>query len=75
VTLIVLMTPPLVVACTKDDSKAVQIVCPEIRKYTKAEQDAALAEYKALPSGSAIRLMVGDYKQLRDRIRVCGAKK
>lgn len=62
-------------ACTKEDSKAVQIVCPEIRKYTKAEQDAALAEYKALPQGSAIRLMIGDYKQLRDRIRVCGAKK
>jgi hypothetical protein len=59
-------------ACNPANSKvAVKIICPEITKYDQATQDRALAEYKALPSGSAIKLMIGDYKQLRDRVRAC----
>lgn len=63
-------------ACNPVNSKvAVKIVCPWIAQYDKATQDRALAEYNALPGGSAIKTMFGDYKHLRDRIRACGAKK
>lgn len=59
-------------ACKTGRSEvAVKIVCPEIRSYDQATLDRALAEYRALPDGSAIRLMLGDYKQLRDRVRAC----
>jgi len=59
-------------ACRTDNSDiAVKIVCPQIRQYDKAVQERALAEYRALPSGSAIKLMLGDYKQLRDQVRIC----
>jgi hypothetical protein len=72
----VLMIAPLLGACPKENSEvAVKIICPEISKYDKATQDRALAEYKALPEGSAIKLMIGDYKHLRDKIRACGARK
>jgi hypothetical protein len=49
----------------------VQIVCPRINEYDVATQERALAEYNALPKDSALRLFIGDYKQLRDRVRVC----
>jgi hypothetical protein len=52
----------------------VQIVCPRINEYDAKTQDRALAEYSALPAGSALRLFIGDYKQLRDQIRVCRAR-
>ncbi|MBZ0147987.1 MAG: hypothetical protein K8F62_10660 [Pseudorhodoplanes sp.] len=59
-------------ACKTGRSEvAVRIVCPEIRSYDAATLDRALAEYRALPAGSAIRLMLGDYRQLRDRVRAC----
>lgn len=70
--MLVLMTTPLLGACLKANSEvAVKIICPRINAYDKATQERALAEYKALPQGSAIKLMIGDYKQLRDQIRVC----
>ena len=59
-------------ACRMDNSEiAVKIVCPQIRAYDRATQERALAEYRALPQGSAMRLMLGDYKQLRDQVRRC----
>jgi hypothetical protein len=59
-------------ACRMDNFEiAVRIVCPHIRAYDRSTQERALAEYRALPQGSAIRLMLGDYKQLRDQIRIC----
>ena len=59
-------------ACKTGSSEAaVKIVCPWLAQYDQATQQRALAEYRALPQGSAIRLMLGDYKQLRDQIRVC----
>lgn len=71
-TFLALLTMLSLTACNGRTSEvAVRIVCPEIRKYDAATQERALAEYKALPAGSAIRLMLGDYKQLRDRVRVC----
>jgi hypothetical protein len=59
-------------ACRSGRSEvAVKIICPEIRSYGAATLGRALAEYRALPDGSAVRQMLGDYKQLRDRVRAC----
>lgn len=70
--LLVLLTTPLLTACDPENSNVVvQIVCPRINEYDEKTQDRALAEYNALPAGSALRLFIGDYKQLRDQIRVC----
>ena len=71
-TLLVLPMMTLLTACDLENSSVVvQIVCPRINEYDTKTQDRALAEYSALPPGSALRLFIGDYKQLRDQIRVC----
>jgi hypothetical protein len=49
-------------------------VCPTIRAYDQATLDRALIEYQALPRGSAIKQMIGDYQVLRDRVRACRAQ-
>ena len=68
----VLMMSLSLAACkTRPSEVAVRIVCPQVRAYDQATLDRALSEYRALPEGSAIKLMLGDYKQLRDQIRVC----
>jgi len=59
-------------ACEPGSSEiVVQIVCPRINEYDAKTQERALAEYNALPDGSALRLFIGDYKQLREQVRVC----
>ncbi len=69
---LVLTIGPSLAACKTGRSEvAVRIVCPEIRAYDAATLERALAEYRALPQGSAIQQMLGDYKQLRDRVRAC----
>jgi hypothetical protein len=50
---------------------AVTFVCPHLRQYSEATQDRALAEYRALPAGSALKAMIGDYQNLRDQVRAC----
>ncbi len=47
------------------------VVCPTIRSYDQATLNRALAEYRALPQGSAIKTMIGDYQVLRDRVHAC----
>lgn len=65
----------LLTACDPGSSEVVvQIVCPKINEYDAKTQERALEEYKALPDGSALRLFIGDYKQLREQVRVCRAK-
>lgn len=62
----------LLTACDGTNSEVVvKIVCPAINQYDAETQDRALAEYNALPANSALRLFIGDYKRLRDQIRVC----
>jgi len=62
----------LLVACDPESSEVVvKIVCPIIVKYDAETQERALAEYNALPKGSALRLFIGDYKRLRDQVTVC----
>ena len=65
----------LLTACEPGSSEdVVKIVCPRINEYDTKTQDRALDEYNALPAGSALRLFIGDYKQLRDQIRVCRSR-
>jgi len=65
----------LLTACDGINSEiVVKTICPRINEYDAATQDRALAEYNALPAGSALRLFVGDYKRLRDQVRVCRAR-
>lgn len=74
--LLVLPMTLLLTACEPGSSEVVvKIVCPRINEYDAKTQDRALAEYNALPAGSALRLFIGDYKQLRDQIRVCRERK
>jgi hypothetical protein len=75
-TLLVLPMTLFLTACEPGSSDVVvQIVCPRINEYDVKTQDRALAEYNALPSGSALRLFIGDYKHLRDQVRVCRGEK
>lgn len=63
-------------ACEPGSSDVVvQIVCPRINEYDVKTQERALAEYSALPKDSALRLFIGDYKRLRDQVRVCRGEK
>lgn len=62
-------------ACDPESSEVVvKIVCARIVEYDQATQDRALAEYNALPKDSALRLLIGDYKRLRDQITLCRAR-
>jgi hypothetical protein len=62
----------LLTACEPEDSEVVvKTICPRINEYDAKTQDR---EYSALPAGSALRLFIGDYKQLRDQIRICRAR-
>jgi hypothetical protein len=69
------MTLWLTACDPQSSSVVVQFVCPYIKQYDVATQERALAEYNALPKDSALRLFIGDYKQLRDQIRVCRDEK
>jgi len=57
-----------IAACDQDPNS---VACPYLRRYDRATQDRALAELRALPKGSAIRLMIGDYSNLREQVRAC----
>ena len=66
----------LLTACDLDGSETivVKFVCLKINEYDAKTQEQALKEYEALPTGSALRLFIGDYKQLREQVRVCRAR-
>lgn len=74
-TLLALPMTMLLAACNLENSEVVvQIVCPKINEYDAKTQERALEEYNALPAGSALRLFIGDYKQLREQVRVCRSR-
>jgi hypothetical protein len=74
--LLVLPMTLFLTACDLESSNVVvQFVCPRINEYDVKTQERALAEYNALPKDSALRLFIGDYKQLRDQVRVCRGEK
>lgn len=67
-----LIAPMLVIGCaTATSEQPPRLVCPEIVAYSKETQKRAADELDTLPPGSAVAELVGDYLQLRDRIRVC----
>lgn len=51
---------------------AVSDVCPRIEPYSKATQSRAADELEALPVGSALADMIGDYGVLRAELRGAG---
>jgi hypothetical protein len=72
---LVLPTTVLLIACDPESSDVVvKIVCPTIMQYDAKTQERALAEYQALPAGSALKQSIGDYKRLRDQVTVCRAR-
>ena len=68
---LILAMTTLLGACQMDRSSTVKIICPTIKSYDKATLDRALQEYRLLPNGSAIKRLIGDYQQLRDKVRAC----
>jgi hypothetical protein len=57
-------------ACVTDGSDA-QPPCPPVVAYSRTEQARAAAELDALPNGTMIVRMLGDYAVLRDQARAC----
>jgi len=45
--------------------------CPPVVDYTAADQARAANEVEALPEGTVIVQMLGDYAVLRDQVRAC----
>jgi len=48
-----------------------RVPCPPVVEYTSAEQARAADEVEALPDGTVIVRMLGDYAVLRDQARAC----
>lgn len=47
-------------------------VCPRIEPYSQAAQTRAAAELEALPEGSVVADMIGDYGVMRAELRGAG---
>lgn len=45
--------------------------CPPVVDYTAADQARAADAVEALPEGTVIVQMLGDYAVLRDQVRAC----
>jgi hypothetical protein len=72
---LVLPSTALLTACDLGSSDVVvKIVCPTIMQYDAKTQERSLAEYQALPAGSALKQFIGDYTGLRDQVTVCRAR-
>jgi hypothetical protein len=72
--LLALLTTMLLTACDPESFRT-QFFCPFLRQYSQAQQDQALRELEALPRGSMLRTMMGDYLNLRDQVRACRGEK
>lgn len=60
----------LVVACA-GDTPAPVVTCPAIVEYTGEEQAQASKDLDLLPDDSPVHRFMGDYKQLRAKLRAC----
>ena len=60
-------------ACATVSSERVTGVCPPVVEYDAGFQTRAAKEVRALPDGSAVVEMMGDYAIMRDQARICGA--
>lgn len=52
-------------------SSDVAAPCPPVVDYTAADQARAADEVEALPEGTVIVQMLGDYAVLRGQVRAC----
>lgn len=59
----------LLASCTTASSDLRPAICDWLVEYSPAMQTRAAAELDALPAGSALRVLVDDYGELRARIR------
>lgn len=57
------------VACAA--ASAVQVVCLPMPQYSAKDQAEILAGYLALPAGSILHRVIGDYLAMRDADRAC----
>jgi hypothetical protein len=57
----------LLSACTATPTP----VCPAIVEYSKDEQMRAAKDLDLLPDASPVHRFMGDYKQLRAKLRAC----
>ena len=58
-------------ACLSACATVVSDTCPTLFDYSEAEQARAADELDALPEGSALERLVGDYGVVRNEIRAC----
>jgi hypothetical protein len=65
-----LLTSALIVSLT-GCAKGVSEPCPSLVEYDRAEQAQAADELAALPEGSALARLTGDYAAVRAEIRAC----
>jgi len=54
-----------------DPQQMQYVACPYLRHYDRHTLNQALREFRALPPGSALRRMMGDYETLRQQVRLC----
>lgn len=74
--LAVLTVPLMAAKCSTDSPIVPQVVCAHFRQYSKETQAKALAELdRIVPQAPTIVAMLGDYKSLRDALRVCLASR
>lgn len=65
------------IACdpgSSEETVVVRFVCLRIKEYDVATQNRALAELDSLPRDSALRMFIGDYKHLRNKIEECRSR-
>lgn len=48
--------------------------CPKIVRHDDKFQDALLTEYRGLPGGAKLRVVVKEWINLRDQARACSKK-
>jgi Tfp pilus assembly protein PilP len=53
------------IACVKEGSS----VLPSVKEYSRAVQAQAADELEALPEGSVLPVLIGDYAVLREQLR------
>ena len=56
---------------TAGSERSVAAVCPPVVEYGTELQAAAAAEVEALPTGSAVDVLLSDYAVMRDQARAC----
>lgn len=67
--IVLVIATSLLVGCATAPSSVV--VCPQVVEYQQRLVMRAAAEVEALPSPSAVEIMLMDYATMRDQARAC----